>query len=274
VDQPYVLIISAAIFFVILLALTVVIVLRRRVRARLTQNGPKLRPLWRRPAHRALVIGLSDYENAIQFGALPGAEADAKDFADLLEDTYGFFVERVIGGRDEKGLHIDLHKRRNHFVSQSKNAEVVIVYFAGHGIRYDLNTFLVPTFAAMDDGPPSDFLGRCLECNTLMGFIMSELPKSARKIFIFDCCRSDAQRHLKQDPLYQPPSEPQFSANELILFGTALNKTARDDKNTFTQELIADLTDTTRPFVESLRRACERVSTKKYEHAPHIRHAR
>jgi hypothetical protein len=171
-------------------------------------------------------------------------------------------------------MHIDLQKRRNHFVSQSKNAEVILIYFAGHGVRFDLNTFLVPTSAAMDEGPPADFLGRCLECNTLMGYVIAELPK-AKKIFIFDSCRSDLQATLKRDALslYRPPAEPQFGPDELVVFGTALDKTAADEEQTFTQELINDLTDTTRPLPESVRRACERVSAERYEFTPQIRHA-
>ena len=88
----------------------------------------------------ALVIGNGGYVNAAK---LPNPANDALAVSALLESA-GFAVE----------MHTDLgnsEMRRviRNFSDQAKNAEMAVVYYAGHGLEVDGTNFLVPTDAKL-----------------------------------------------------------------------------------------------------------------------------
>lgn len=220
-----------------------------------------------------MVIGLSDYKHPLEFNHLPGARDDAQSIADLLESTYGFFVDPIIGESDSNTLR----KRREQFIIQSRSAEVVLIYFAGHGLRHGLSSFLVPTSASVGS-IPRDLLDDCLETNALISDCITRLP-SCKRIFIFDCCRSNAQNffHANSGGHYHSQAEPAYGPDDFAVYSTSLDKPAMDNYRTFTQQLVSEMQDPGHAFAGSVQRACERIasaveSTRRFDQAPQIRH--
>src|SRR4051812_39853987 len=87
---------------------------------------------------RALVIGIDQYE-ASWIPNLRYATADAAAIAETLElPEYGFEVTCLV----------DEHATRQAILRElaglrSSNAELGLLYFAGHGVRTDLGSYLV-----------------------------------------------------------------------------------------------------------------------------------
>lgn len=125
----------------------------------------------------ALVIGNSDYNT---FRDLPAAANDAADISTALEDL-GF---EVTGGEDLD--RVDMISEINEFVQQSLDADVAMVYYAGHGLQVDGNNFLVPTDAAIKT--IGDLTASTVNLDEIMRALTDS--KAIRLIFI-DACRNN-----------------------------------------------------------------------------------
>src|SRR6202171_2443188 len=77
----------------------------------------------------ALVIGNSDYKRA---GPLRHPVKDAAALASLLQ-TSGF---QVVESRSDVGLR-EMRRAISDFGATAKDADIAVVYFAGHGIEVD-----------------------------------------------------------------------------------------------------------------------------------------
>ena len=89
----------------------------------------------------ALVIGNSSYKQA---QALPNPVNDATAVAALLEGA-GF---QVVLRRDV-GIN-DMRRALREFSDLTRNADVGVVYFAGHGIEVGGNNYLIPIDAVLE----------------------------------------------------------------------------------------------------------------------------
>jgi uncharacterized caspase-like protein len=92
----------------------------------------------------ALVVGVSDYQYVPR---LPNPANDAREVARRLE-RFGFQVERLSGPRVSKGEFDDALLRLRQRAAQ---ADVVVVYFAGHGIELGGQNYLLPSDARLLD---------------------------------------------------------------------------------------------------------------------------
>ncbi|WP_181176139.1 caspase family protein [Mesorhizobium sp. B2-3-4] len=89
----------------------------------------------------ALVIGNSNYEHVAQ---LPNPKNDADDVAAAL-DHIGFSVTK------ETDVTFDgLRRALSAFARDAAQADMAIVFFAGHGIEVDKHNFLLPTDANLE----------------------------------------------------------------------------------------------------------------------------
>jgi hypothetical protein len=104
------------------------------------------------PKYHALVIGINQYENhgAEGWSDLRTARQDAEAVADLLEQSYGFEVTRLL---DEKATLSAIMMELDKLVNYSPD-DAVLIYYAGHG-HYDSNLgegFWIPSDARQKIG--------------------------------------------------------------------------------------------------------------------------
>src|SRR4029077_8271698 len=84
----------------------------------------------------ALVIGNSAYQNVAR---LPNPAKDAAAFADMLKKA-GF---DVVNARQDVG-NADMRRMVRDFSDQVADADVAVVYYAGHGIEINGTNYVLP----------------------------------------------------------------------------------------------------------------------------------
>ncbi|MFK7744645.1 MAG: caspase family protein [Roseobacter sp.] len=126
----------------------------------------------------ALVIGNSEYEFV---GRLPNPQNDAKDVAEVLEGI-GFDV--TVGlDLDYRGMRIAI---RN-FAQKARTADVVFVYYAGHGVEMDNTNFLVPVNAELRSD--IDVQLEAIRLDVLIDSVSSS--SNGLKVVLVDACRNN-----------------------------------------------------------------------------------
>jgi hypothetical protein len=168
----------------------------------------------------ALVIGNSKYEQAPR---LPNPVNDAGAIASLLRSA-GF---QVVLRRD---IGIDDTRRAlREFTDATRNADIAVVYFAGHGIEVDGDNYLIPIDAVLerdidvdDETVSLDRILRVLE------------PAKQLRLVILDACRDNPfSRTMKRTLANRSVSrglakvEPTTS-DTLIAFAAKAGSTASD----------------------------------------------
>ncbi|MEM8813519.1 MAG: caspase family protein [Pseudomonadota bacterium] len=128
--------------------------------------------------HRiALVIGNGAYQNGQR---LINPVNDAKKMAAAL-DRLGFQVHR---GYDLSRNAME--KLIRTYAKASENAEIALVYFAGHGMQVEGENYLLPVDAAPQDAKDLDFFAIQTD------LLMRQVNRNTRyRIFILDACRDN-----------------------------------------------------------------------------------
>src|SRR5262249_46804599 len=126
----------------------------------------------------ALVIGNSAYQHAAR---LANPSNDATAVAKLIKDI-GFDV--VDFRRDLVGT--DLRRAIREFSQQARDADVAIVFYAGHGMELNGANYLVPTDAKLEqDFDVED------ETVALDRFLSAVEPARRLRLVILDACRDN-----------------------------------------------------------------------------------
>ena len=89
----------------------------------------------------ALVIGNATYANAVKLVNPPN---DATAVSVMLE-TAGF---SVVETHTDLG-NVEMRRVIRDFSEQTRDADIAVVYYAGHGIEVDGTNFLIPTDAKL-----------------------------------------------------------------------------------------------------------------------------
>lgn len=186
----------------------------------------------------ALIIGNSNYKEATR---LPNPVNDAAAMAKLFENA-GF---EVVMKRDV-GI-TDMRRAIRDFSDLARNADIAVVYFAGHGIEVDGSNYLIPTDAVLerdidvdDETVSLDRLIRVLE------------PVKRLRLIILDACRDNpfgktmkrtiASRSVGRGLAKVEPT----SSDTLIAFSAKAGSTAFDGdgaNSPFTKALLAHLAE-------------------------------
>jgi uncharacterized caspase-like protein len=126
----------------------------------------------------ALVIGNAAYQNA---AALPNPVNDATAIEKMFRDV-GF---DVVQSRFDLGV-LELKRAIREFTLQARDADIAVVYYAGHGIEIGGINYLVPVdarlatdVAAEDEAVPLDRVIRAVE------------PAHRLRLVILDACRDN-----------------------------------------------------------------------------------
>jgi hypothetical protein len=182
----------------------------------------------------ALVIGNSDYRNV---GHLANPANDAQLVADTLK-TGGF--DTVVFLRDINTS--EMPRRLRAFGDRVRDADVAVVFYAGHGIEVDGINYLIPVDAALErDIDVYD------EAFSLDRVLVTIEPAKRLRLVILDACRDNpftktmkrtvATRAVGRGLTRVEPTGP----NTLIAFAAKAGSTASDGDDTgspFTAALV------------------------------------
>ena len=169
----------------------------------------------------ALVIGNSAYQNAPQ---LANPARDAAAISDMLRKAKFDVVESVHDANNS-----DMRRALREFTDKSQDADVSVVYFAGHGIEIDGQNYLLPTDAALQrDRDAYD------EAISLERILQTVEPAKQLRLVILDACRDNpfarsmkrvsALRSLNRGLIAVEP----MKANTLIAYAAKGGSTAED----------------------------------------------
>ena len=165
----------------------------------------------------ALVIGNSKYQWE---AALPNVRRDAPDIAKSFQ-ALGLKTELIQDvGRD--GLLAALAK----FKSAASGANLAAFYFAGHGVTWAKQTYVVPVDADLGDPKSVQKLVTVADIEAAM------LP-AARRFLVFDNCRNNPadgwrQREARAQAKIEAHDTPGTVPNTLTLYSTASGAIALD----------------------------------------------
>lgn len=181
----------------------------------------------------ALVLGNSKYPKEI--GALPNPENDAHDMAETLR-SLGFEVLYKLNASYQETREIvrTFHEK----VSTGPKGKVVsLFYYAGHGVQYQNENYLVPVDAKVEY---EDDIART--CFPVQRMIVSNMERTGSRIniVILDACRNNpfpaATRSLGNGGLGELSARGSF-----VAFATAPGSVASDGdgrNGLYTQELL------------------------------------
>lgn len=186
----------------------------------------------------ALVIGNFDYSAVPK---IPNAKNDGAAVANLLRAEKFEVEER------QNLANSELRKTIRAFAARTRDADIAIVYFAGHGIEVGGNNYLIPTDAMLrsdldveDEAVSLDRVLQVLE------------PAKRLRLVILDACRDNpflsamkrtvASRSVSRGLAQVEPARP----NTLIAFAAKAGSVAEDgvgSHSPFTEALLKHITE-------------------------------
>ncbi|MDX8514026.1 caspase family protein [Mesorhizobium captivum] len=125
----------------------------------------------------ALVIGNSKYLNAVP---LPNPANDAQLIASTLRNAGFDVIEGV--DQDNQGMHSLISR----FTEESYNADLAVIFYAGHGMQVDGKNYLIPVDAELTS--PAYLKTRTVQIDEFMAALP---PDPAVGVIILDACRDN-----------------------------------------------------------------------------------
>jgi hypothetical protein len=126
----------------------------------------------------ALVIGNAAYQNA---SGLTNTVSDAKAMARMLEKARFDVVEL----RTDLGV-VEFKRALREFMFTAQDADIAVVYFAGHGIEIRGSNYLIPVDAKLRSDYDADD-----EAISLERLILAVEPVKQLRLIILDACRDN-----------------------------------------------------------------------------------
>ncbi len=173
----------------------------------------------------ALVIGIGAYDS---LESLDRSVSDAWEVGDVLRREAQFTVTPVMDASAAL-----LRQQVTDFAARIQSNDVVVIYYAGHGIQVDGRNYLVPS-----DFPPdaTKLPTMAISADELLELIGGNNP--SMKLLILDACRNSPLAGVASRGL--APMEPAaFGAGTRIEFAASAGQAARD--GLFADELVAEL---------------------------------
>lgn len=181
----------------------------------------------------ALVIGNANYPKNI--GALRNPINDAKDVSEELKKS-GFEVDLLTDATYIQ-MREAMRKFHNKLINGPKDQTVGLFYFAGHGVQYEDENYLVPLDANVEF--EEDIARMCFPVQKMVLASM-ERSNSRMNILVLDACRNNpfpaASRSVSQGLV-----EMKRARGSFIAYATAPGSVASDGpgrNGLYTQELL------------------------------------
>jgi len=172
----------------------------------------------------ALVVGNSHYDNA---PLLPNPANDAAAIAATLNGA-GF---DVVESKLDLGS-VDMRRALREFADQARDADIAVVYYAGHGIEMDGANYLIPTDAKLERD--TDIYD---EAFSLDRVLLAIEPARQLRLVIVDACRNNpfadtmrrtvSSRSVSRGLARVEPA----TTNTLVAFAAKAGLTALDGNN-------------------------------------------
>lgn len=185
----------------------------------------------------AFVVGNSNYQNV---GALTNPANDAAAITEMFKKAAFDVVE---SRRDLKNT--EMRRALRDFTEKARDADIAVIYYAGHGIEVDGTNYLIPVDAALERD--TDAYDEAIALDRILQAIE---PAKQLRLVILDACRDNpfaksmkrtvASRSLGRGLAGVEPSRP----NTLIAFAAKGGSTASDGdsrNSPFTTALLKHL---------------------------------
>jgi uncharacterized caspase-like protein len=185
----------------------------------------------------ALVIGNSAYQN------VPRLANPARDAA-AIGDMFRAAKFDVVEVRRDLGI-VEMRRAMRDFSDKSRDADISVVYFAGHGIEVDGINYLIPVDAVLERD--RDAFDEAIQLDRVLQAVE---PAKRMRLIILDACRDNpfqrtmkrtiASRTLERGLSTVEPTKP----NTLIAFAAKSGSTADDGNGAnspFTTALLKHL---------------------------------
>jgi uncharacterized caspase-like protein len=195
----------------------------------------------------ALVIGNSGYDKVARLG-------NPANDAGLVAETFKSADFDHVELRRDLKIN-EMRRALRDFVDKARDADVAVVYYAGHGIELDGTNYLIPVDAVLDrDIDIHD------EALSLERVLVSVEPAKKLRLVILDACRDNpfarsmkrtiASRTIGRGLAKVEPMSP----NTLIAFASKAGSTASDGDGRFSPFTTALVNHVTTPGLD-LRKA-------------------
>lgn len=177
----------------------------------------------------ALIIGNSKYLNV----PLQNPANDARDMAELLKQN-GFTID----------LHLDISLREmkqamRKMHDKLQHNSTALFYFAGHGMQYQGNNYLIPVDADIQSEGDIEF--ESLNVSQVLGHMNT--TQSGMNIVILDACRNNPFARSFRS-LSQGLAQMDAPTGTLLIYATAPNSVSHDGNGrngVFTKHLLNQL---------------------------------
>ena len=172
----------------------------------------------------ALVIGNAAYQNA---PTLPNPVNDGAVIASTLKDA-GF---DVVDSRHDLSA-VEMRRALRDFSDKARDADIALIYYAGHGLEVDGNNYLIPVDAKLERD--ADVYDEGLSLDRVLVAIE---PAKQLRLVILDACRDNpfaksmkrtmVSRSIERGLAKVEPTSP----NTLIAYSAKAGSTALDGDN-------------------------------------------
>jgi hypothetical protein len=169
----------------------------------------------------ALVMGNSAYQRAPRL-------SNASNDANLLAETFKKAGFSVVEARNDLSYQ-DMKRALRDFGAKARNADIAVIYYAGHGIEIDGTNYLVPIDAQLEND--TDVYDETVALDRVLVAIE---PAKRLRLVILDACRDNpfskgmkrtmASRAVSRGLAKVEPSSP----NTLVAFAAKAGFTALD----------------------------------------------
>lgn len=191
----------------------------------------------------AFVVGNSSYQNVV---ALANPANDAAAVTDMFRKAAFDVVETR---RDLKNA--EMRRALRDFTEKARDADIAVIYYAGHGLEVDGTNYLVPVDAVLERD--TDAYDEAIALDRILQAIE---PARQLRLVILDACRDNpfaknmkrtvASRALGRGLAGVEPSKP----NTLIAFAAKGGSTAADGDGRHSPFTTALLTHLAKPGLE------------------------
>ncbi|HEY1154277.1 MAG TPA: caspase family protein [Pseudolabrys sp.] len=191
----------------------------------------------------ALVIGNSAYQNVAR---LSNPVNDAAAVADMFKKA----TFDVVGLRDDL-TNAEMRRALREFSDKSRDADIAVIYYAGHGIEVDGTNYLIPVDATIERD--TDAYDEAIALERIMQAVE---PAKQLRLVILDACRDNpfarkmkrtvASRSLGRGLAGVEPNQP----NTLVAFAAKGGSTASDGDSRNSPFTVALLKHLTTPGLE------------------------
>ncbi len=200
-------------------------------------STPTLADFYKDEKRYALVIGVSNYNKDI--GLLKNPVNDASDIARELEDSH--FEVQLLTNATYGQIRAALMRFKEKLDGGDPENTVGLFYFAGHGLSYDDENYLVPMDAQVqfeDDIPRY--------CFPIQRMVLNNMERSQTRmnIVILDACRNNPFPSVNRSLGGAGLKEMKRARGTFIAYATAPGSIASDGtgrNGLYTQELLKAL---------------------------------